>query len=810
METKKPKILKAWWHSSNRVLAIFESDLSKIPEIKFFGNGNVGKFEVSAADKKLFSEYSSYFFENGKITFVLRSAQRSPLNFDCGYYVCGSFNDWENAIGNPDWKMSKIGKEFVLTVPYSRFSDGGAFIDSSKRGDILFKFADCKGRWLEPASFAPNVSVDGFGHQNLKVFKERGGTHMIEVRFESHCDWLSPMRMSAGDSEVPVDSGILLRHLYSDKPLGAKLHKGKTRFSIFAPRAKEAKVVWRRPSENVEREIPAYLEDGAVWIADASEDLSGACYMWRIEGQNFDSSTNFDPEAPVADPYALSMYSSDGECVVAYENESPSACFCPPAWHDLVIVEIHLRDVLANAKVSLLPSERLTFDGLTKWLSDPDCYLRKLGANCVELQPIQEFTAKNRSDYEWGYMPVNWFSPASSYSKEPGISAREDFAKLVEAFHSAGLAVILDVVYNHVGEPNYLARIDKEYYFELSGSGSFMNYSGCGNDFKPDAPMSRRMIIDSLTYLVKHFDVDGFRFDLAELLGLPTLLEIESRLKKIKPSIILIAEPWSFRGRLTRALANTGWASWNDGFREFMLKYALNQGNFDGFKFFVSGSRGEDYRFPSQTVNYLESHDDMCLFDRIVGNKEKPSEEELRRYRMALSLVLVSIGLPMLAEGCDLARTKGGLSNTYKNGQANALDYHRGSRFSGTGEWVRKFIAFRLSEGARALRLFDPPKDSFFKFFSAGASSGGVLFNADKSLHGAKKILALYNPGGDFQRINMDLDLASDFKLIADIDRFDPKGLDSWSEIVSANDEKKGRVTSILLAPVSLEIWTEK
>jgi pullulanase len=100
------------------------------------------------------------------------------------------------------------------------------------------------------------------------------------------------------------------------------------------------------------------------------------------------------------------------------------------------------------------------------------------------------------------------------------------------------------------GEPNHLLHIDKAYYFQLDEAGNLTNWSGCGNDLRCDTPMGRRLIIDSLTHLVETYDVDGFRFDLAELIGVEVLREIEAALKRVKPSIVLIAEPWSFRGHI--------------------------------------------------------------------------------------------------------------------------------------------------------------------------------------------------------------------------------------------------------------------
>lgn len=816
------KILKAWWHDQNSVLAVFSRDLSRVPEIEFFLCGKkVYDFTVSRAPKKIFSEYVSYYIEEGRLTFSLSETGGIVLSEGEKYYACGNFNSWEKCIGDEKWELKKVKNSpltFELKLPYFEKYAGEdmSLADFSKSSEIVFKFADSRGRWVEPATRAPNAFVDSHGNRNLKIFRGKTGDNILLVKFESYFDLSAPLEMSvdAAHSLVMVDAEKVLSQLYSNRKLGANLHKGKTRFSIFAPRAVLAKVIWGFDKNNLNNTIDAFQEEGVIWIADAPSDISGAFYYWSIDGKNYDLSSAFDSSAKIADPYALAMYSSAGPSVVKYASDipKPTKRFEPPAWHDLLIVEAHIRDLTARAESALLPDERGTFDGLSKWLKSPECYLRKLGANCVELLPVHEFTAENRGDYEWGYMPVNWFSPSSSYAKDAEkISQCSDFSKLVDSFHEAGLAVILDVVYNHVGEPNYLSLVDKGYYFEMSPDDHFMNYSGCGNDFKASSPMSKRMILDSLKFYVSHYKVDGFRFDLAELLGVGLLREIEIELKKINPSVILIAEPWSFRGKITSALSCTGWASWNDGFREFMLSYAKGEGNFDGFKFFISGSRGGEYKWPAQTVNYVESHDDMCLLDRISANPHNPSLEDLRRHKIAIALVLLSVGIPMLAEGCDLVRTKGGLGNTYKNGDANALDYLRSLRFSGSGDWIRKLAAFRNSQQGRALRLSENPSPNFFKFFGAQHRAGGVLFNADSSIVGAPKILVLFNPESEFRRINMNLDISSDFRQIADIDRFNSSGLDeSWTDVISGEDSIHGKISSVLMPSVSISVWISK
>ena len=204
------------------------------------------------------------------------------------------------------------------------------------------------------------------------------------------------------------------------------------------------------------------------------------------------------------------------------------------------MVEAHLRDLLANSSSNIHDSEKLEFVGLTKWLNCENCYLKKLGANVVELQPIQEFDAKEKEAYHWGYMPVNFFSPASVYGTKPHDgSVIEEFAQLVDTFHEAGLAVVLDVVYNHVGIPPHLIHLDKEIYFSTY-DGRLSNFSGCGNDLRCESEPVKKMIIDSLIYWVEVFDIDGFRFDLGELIGFELLREIEIELRKVKPGILFV------------------------------------------------------------------------------------------------------------------------------------------------------------------------------------------------------------------------------------------------------------------------------
>jgi len=771
------KIAKVWWSALSEVIFALSRDCPFVPRVAF--SGGIKAVAVERAQKRKFAQYSSYYIDGDTAYFTISPKSFPNAETDRQYYLCGDFNGWGGAVGNAQWQMRRIYDEkntiFEIAVPLCKLD--------FHRGVCRFKFACSDGSWLEPdTARTVNVSADSHGNKNLLLRLSTTGAHVFVVKTSKMCQLGEPVKMLLPDYNLScdVDESVLLPKINTSAPLGARLENGKTVFSLFAPRADAVYVIYRRTDEQTEHMLEAATSDGAVWSATADKDLSGCVYSFCVDGRNLNDTTAFDRRKIISDPYANAALDSKGHCIVKYDTRLPKACdsFKTPDWHDLVIVEAHLRDVLARAEADIPPNERLGFAGLARWLKSPDCYLRKCGANCVELQPVQEFTHENKTDYEWGYMPVNWHAPSSAYATDPAAASQNgEFAELVKAFHSAGLAVILDVVYNHYGEPNFLALVDKQYYFRTDIGGALSNYSGCGNDFRTESRAGMRLILDSLRKLLVNYGVDGFRFDLAELLGMKALSEIERELKKIKPSVILIAEPWSFRGHIAHSLRNTGWSSWNDGFREFAVEYAKGRGDFEGFKYFAKASIGGVATFPAQTVNYVESHDDKCLFDRLSQNFSSPSGDDIRRYKIAYALTLLSQGIPMLAEGFDLLRTKYGKNNTYKDGVANELDYARGANFSGLTQWLRALVKFRLSPDGKLLRRDKCDKPDFFKFYKSDTYPAyAVMYNCNRADASAGSLFAAFNPSDSPAEFSVGEDLRG-FVQIADIENFDTRGL---------------------------------
>ena len=486
-------------------------------------------------------------------------------------------------------------------------------------------------------------------------------------------------------------------------------------------------------------------EDGS-WYVFLNQKTEGLPYQFEIFSMD-GSMKSFTKE--ISDPYARGMIGRYGPGL-ALSGKKPSTPFKPPAIEDCVVVEAHVRDLLSLADLDLSKEERMEFRGLSKWLRSDDCYLHKLGANVVELQPVQEFDARSKSEYHWGYMPVNFFFPASVYSSNStNGSCVEEFSQLVDDFHQSGIAVVIDVVYNHMGIPPNLMHLDRELYFMINEKGELTNHSGCGNDLFCESEAVRKLVLDSLIYWVENFDVDGFRFDLGELLGIELLEEIENELKKIKPGILLFAEPWSFRGRLPLQMNRTSYALWSDACREGLLGFVKGERDCGVVQSLLMGNLDGENRHPCQSVNYLESHDDYSLVDRfrdLYQFKEGcPLPPEVKRLAtLATGLLLLAPGVPMLSAGQDFLRHKQGVRNTYLRGDLNALNYSLCETNKPEMEFVHEMIRLRLS--GKGLRARKSTKPNWQVGFVHDEQRRSFLFHWKLNKEGEKNLI-LVNPG---------------------------------------------------------------
>ena len=779
-------ILEAFWETSDRGMAVLARnwlDHDTLPPL-VMDPGEKPLRLIRRVSPLLFGRRAGYCLNGEELVFLLWPNYYPNLDWeDEVIYVGGDFNGWQNAVGQPEWRMTRETHDgqgcLVLRVPRAL-----CFEDKPVR----FKFVTQENRWQELPEEATNRVYDG-EYSNYRITPERTGLHLFHF-WPEHTHITATQEYLTWAKGMPRESCLITNSEYllslgTDLPQGALPEGDHTVFRLFAPRASGVSVrIYAEPDGPPTLLLPLIRLSDGCWEGSLPQNLHGQFYHFLVAGENIHGSRLFDPAVPILDPYALSTVGRSGPGIILDRAAQPAAktCFMPPAWHDLVMVETHVRDLLANAPIELSPIERRGFKGLAKWLRDPECYLRELGVNAVELQPVQEFDSLRPEEYHWGYMTVNFFSPASAYATAPKRASQiEEFRELVDAFHEAGLAVILDVVYNHVGEPNHLLFVDKFYYFDCDRDGRLSNWSGCGNDLRTTTPMGRKLVLESLAHLVRAYDVDGFRFDLADLVGVSTLKEVETTLKVIKPSIILIAEPWSFKGHIGHALRHTGFSCWNDGFREFITQYILGEGNREGLQYFLTGSPWNLAQWPAQTVNYVQSHDDRAWVDRITenpGNRgDLPTLYDQRRHHLMVAVLMSSLGIPMLAQGQDFMHSKQGVNNTYQRGDLNALDYGRITQFPNTAEYFRRWIQFRLSPSGRHFRHDKHPPEGYFGRFGDGNSTAaGLLYNADFSF-GPERLFFAVNPHPWPVTLETFELNPRDFRQIADHERFQSEGL---------------------------------
>lgn len=740
--------------------------------------------------------FTAYERIDQDIQFILDPNRHPHIDFHQDpISVVGAFNNWGDCPNRLDYELTSEAPHSNIALFTKTISVEELNLHSES---IEFKFVTRSGHWINPLSSAPNLKKDARGNLNYYLDPNCNGKHAFLFNLDGHRGLDRPLSVCLDqENYTPILPGLSFYDLKTDLPLGSIIESDQsTTFRLFAPRASKVSVEIQATLDQPPiRHSLNLMYDQLTWEVNIQNNLSGFLYNFFVEGFNDSISTFFDETVPILDPYAKATTGPNGPAIIINQQLAQPAeiPFNPPHWHDLNILECHIKDLTAQlssdchdkASNDKAPNKG-TFAAISKYLHTKDNYLLTLGVNAIELLPIQQFDSPNQESYHWGYMTNNYFSPCAWYADTQDTSnPNQSFKQMVEDFHQYGKSVILDVVYNHVGEPPHLARIDKAYYFYLTKAGEFENWSGCGNTIRSESAMSKKLIIDSLIHLIQTYDVDGFRFDLAELLGIEVLKEIEQALKAVKPSIVLIAEPWSFRGEIKMDLRHAGFMFWNDEFREFAQEYVLGKSHIDSLAYFIKGSTNHLAAWPSQSVNYIASHDDRTWIDKITENPnhqgQNPTQNDIRRTHMAAALMFFSLGTPMLTQGLDFLKSKNGENDTYLRDDLNALNFDAISTHRNTHNYFQNWIQFRQSPWGDCLRLDDFPSPHYSKIARSEHtehSSAVIIFNADQS-KGPKQILLMINPHHESSNIPLGQTLADDWKAIASIDTFNFSGIET-------------------------------
>ena len=498
-------------------------------------------------------------------------------------------------------------------------------------------------------------------------------------------------------------------------PYGAFFNGQQTEFKLYAPTSSQVYLVlFDSYDAQTGKEIPMARDEKGDWSLTLKDAGIGTLYGYRLEGpQN-------DPKVIVADPWTQAAVTQNTYRHIAksliidhsYDWEDDRWQQIDP--HDLIIYEMHVRDMTAH------PTSGCPQPGTYSGLVNPNqsggiTHLKNMGINTVQILPVQDFanveipykdesapiynTWNPYARNHWGYMTTFFFAPETYYGSDGtmkpeawnGVDGRavKELKDMVKAFHKEDIAVIMDVVYNHVSnyDWNPLKYIDKETYFRLNQNGEYISQSGCGNDCQTEHAAMRQLILESLKYWMQEYHVDGFRFDLGYLIDPETRALIIKELRAINPNVIILAEPWG-GGYDPFGFSDQGWASFNDQIRNSVkgqnptdgqgFIFGKWQGNFDAkaLQRFAMGSLrkfGGQYVDAAHSVNYLESHDDntfgdfirlatgQVTHDTVITDRMKNAEvreSQLALNKLGALYLFTSQGITFIHQGQEWARSK--------------------------------------------------------------------------------------------------------------------------------------------------------
>lgn len=561
-------------------------------------------------------------------------------------------------------------------------------------------------------------------------------------------------------------------------PFGASLRNGGVNFALFSRHAEQVSLVLFK--EGQDEPLAEIVLDstthktGHVWHICVHGLPADTLYGYRIDGPHLpESGHRFNPKLLVVDPYALAL--SDGNQWGKREpaNGRPVRLgrlqFDDFDWEDdvplntplqqTIIYELHVRGFTRH------PSSGVAHPGTFLGLTEKIPYLKDLGVTAVELMPILEFdeleqTRKNPKSGEtlrnfWGYSPVSFFAPKAAYAANPR-QAVSEFKEMVKRFHKAGIEVILDVVYNHTGEGNEngptisFRGLDNLIYYMLDRKGKYYNFSGCGNTLNCNHPLVRDLIIDSLTYLAGELHVDGFRFDLASILGRgrdgrvledPPLIQHIAEHPRLAHTK-LIAEAWDAAGlsQLGKFPAWGRWAELNGMFRDDVRRFIRGEPWTASIAKRICGSLdiyGDSSRHPYHSINFITCHDGFTLADLVSYNlkhnlengeanadgwsdnlswnhgQEGPASDgaiqalRLKQMKNFLSMLFLSQGVPFLLAGDEFGRTQKGNNNAYcQDNETSWVDWELAERNAGLLRFTKMMIALRKRRFALSREQF--------------------------------------------------------------------------------------------------------
>lgn len=579
--------------------------------------------------------------------------------------------------------------------------------------------------------------------------------------------------VSAAEKKTVTDyqayAANLDKSAYSGNDLGASYSKKATTFKVWSPNAASVRVnIFEHGSDNegdagsIMSRAMSLDKTTGVWSVTINGDLLNKYYTYSV--------THGKTTKETADVYAKAC-GVNGQRSMVVDLSTTN----PDGWEndkhvlvqnqtDASVWEISVADFSSSessgvseanrGKYLAFTEEGTTVNGVQGASSTCVDYLKKLGVKYVQIMPFYDFgsvdESKNIMDqYNWGYDPVNYNCPEGSYSSNPkkGEVRIKECKQMIQALHNAGIGVVMDVVYNHTyTSDSWFQRTVPNYYYRMNNDGTFSNGSGCSNDTASEHLMFRKYMIDSVTYWASEYHIDGFRFDLMGLHDVTTMNAIRTALDNLYADgsgsqILMYGEAWDMatncdEGTVLASQKNLKQLSDRIGAFDDTIRDAIkgSTGGTDG-AFVQEGSRRANLKtgiagqsdtttgwanVPSQCVTYASCHDNLCLYDKLVGSVYGADGKYRKRYedlvamnKLSAAIVITSQGIPFSLGGEEFCRSKDGDENSYASSRKeNMLDWENVDLYSDVIEYYRglykirdAFAAFSDSTAATANSL---------------------------------------------------------------------------------------------------------
>ncbi len=579
---------------------------------------------------------------------------------------------------------------------------------------------------------------------------------------------------------------------YEGNDLGAVYSKDKTLFKLWAPTATDVKLnLYENGDGGIPiNTVPMAAGEKGTWYCERKGDLNGVYYTYsvttggrtnevvdlyaRAAGVNGDRGMVIDLDA--TDPYGF-----ENDVRPALKNTT-----------DAVIYEIHVRDLSSDASSGIVYAGK--FLGFTETgtknsdgLSTGIDHIKDLGVTHVQLLPSFDYatvdeTKTDTAQFNWGYDPKNYNIPEGSYSTDPynGAVRVNEMKRMVQALHSNGIRVNMDVVFNHTYdiENSWFQKTVPDYYYRKNKD-KYSNASGCGNETASERAMMRKYIVDSVVYWATEYHIDGFRFDLMAVHDIETMNAVRSALDEVDPTIMVYGEGWTAEKaaipKSKQALKSNmakmkGIGAFNDDIRD-----AIKGNVFDALdKGFVNGGRNmeESIKFgvvgavyhpqaaagwavsPSQSINYISCHDNFTFWDKLaISNADDSKETRIRMNKLGSAVLLTSQGVAFFQAGEEMLRSKpsdisdtGFDENSYNSPDStNSIKWDNKADVRDICEYYKGLIAFRKAHGALRMTTAADIRNDIV--FADGLEANVVAYTISNKPNNetADKIMVIFN-----------------------------------------------------------------